>query len=159
MFYHKNGSSGKLIHALKYEGKQHAAKMLGRYLAPFLSEDPPEVIIPVPLHKKKLKIRGYNQLEQFGLILANELNAKYRDDILIKTKHTESQTTRSPLERWQNVKATFSVKKQENFKGKHVLLIDDVLTTGSTLSAAAHVILESLPEIRLSVAVMAIKWD
>jgi len=158
LIYHKHGYSGKLIHALKYEGKQKTGLFMARYLTPVLQSDPPDIIIPIPLHKKKLKRRGYNQLELFGKKLAANLGARYRDDVLFKKIHTESQTTKSPVERWQNVKKSFAVKCRRSMTGKHVLLIDDVLTTGATLSAAAEMLLENCPDIRLSVAVMAFNW-
>ena len=155
LIYHKHGSSGKLIHALKYNGKQHIGTFMAYYLSPLLRSDPPEVIIPIPLHKKKLKQRGYNQLALFGKKLSANLNAQYLDNVLLKKNHTDTQTTKSPLERWKNVKKSFEVYCPKNITHKHILLIDDVLTTGATLSAAAEMLLENCPQILLSVAVMA----
>jgi ComF family protein len=159
MFYRPEGASGKLIRELKYNNRPEIGKLTATYLAPKLSADAPDIIIPVPLHKKKLKIRGYNQLEYFGKELARKLDAEYRDDILIKTKHTETQTKKSPMERWQNVMKTFHISNTEILKNKHVLLIDDVLTTGATLSAAASVLLQAEPSVKISVAVMAVRRD
>ncbi len=159
MFYHSEGSSGKLIQDLKYHNRPEIGEVLAFYLAPKLATDPPGIIIPIPLHKKKLKIRGYNQLEKFGKKLARSLQATYRDDVLIKTSHTESQTRKSPVDRWKNVKETFRIGNISDLENKHILLVDDVLTTGATLSAAASVIYENLPRARISVAVMAFKKD
>ncbi len=155
MFYHPKASSGKLIHELKYHNKPEIGALLAEYLAPKLRADKPDIIIPIPLHRKKMKIRGYNQLELFGKKLASRLNAHYNDGILLKTTHTETQTTKNPMERWKNVMKTFEIRNPEILKQKHILLIDDVLTTGATLSAAAKLLKESQPEIKLSVAVMA----
>jgi len=158
MLYHKEGASGKLIHQLKYENKPYIGAWLAGYLAPKIQSDPPDIIIPIPLHPRKLKQRGYNQLEKFGKKLAEETGASYRDDILIKHLYTPSQTTKNPLERWRNVRKTFSVKCPKDLKGKHILLIDDVLTTGATLSAAGDLLAEKCPDIRISVATMAFNW-
>jgi ComF family protein len=158
LIYDKHGTSGKLIHRLKYDGKTGIGTLLARYLYPQIASDPPGIIIPIPLHPRKMKIRGYNQLETFGRHLAEKLGATYRDDILIKTVHTESQTSKNPLDRWQNVLKTFQVTRPEELEGEHVLLIDDVLTTGATLSAAAEILRKHTRKMKLSIAVMAFNW-
>ncbi len=156
MFYHKKQLSGKLIHRLKYRGYQKIGEKLGELLAPVLQSDPPGVIIPVPLHPEKFKIRGYNQVAGFGRVLAVSLGAEYRDDILLKTVHTTSQTRMSPLERWHNVLKTFAVRHDPALSDKHLLVVDDVLTTGATLAAAVKILQEAYPEARISIATMAL---
>ncbi len=156
MFYHKKHLSGELIHRLKYRGYRQISERLGELLAPEIQSDPPDIVIPVPLHPKKFKIRGYNQVEGFARIIARETRADYRSDILFKTVHTASQTRMTPLERWHNVLKTFSVRYDPELNGKHLLVTDDVLTTGATLSAAIKALQDAFPEARISVAVMAL---
>lgn len=114
-----------------------------------------DVVIPVPLHKKKLKKRGYNQVTLFGKTLAESLNATFLDDVLIKVTNTKSQTKKTRLARWSASQEIFSAQHLETINGKHVLLVDDLITTGATLEACANQLLQA-ENVKISIATMAI---
>ncbi len=113
------------------------------------------MVIPVPLHPKKLRKRGYNQVALFAERLAFHLNADYREDVLLKTENTKTQTHKSRWYRWQGKKDLFLLKNPEELKGKNVLLVDDVITTGGTLEACGKA-LHQAPELKLFIATMAV---
>lgn len=145
-FYFKKGSKFRiLIHKLKYAGNQELGIELGRMtgreiIGSFYDEI--DVIIPVPLHPAKKRIRGYNQSEMIGIGLSEILEKEMRTDILIRHIYTETQTKKTPEERRKNVNSAFKVIKAEPITCKHILLVDDVVTTGSTLVACADELLK-----------------
>ena len=112
------------------------------------------VVIPVPLHPKKLKKRGYNQSETFAQGLAEAMDGETSSGILIRTHASSTQTKKSRFARWKNVEEIFKVTEPEKLEGKHILLVDDVVTTGSTLDACAQKILE-ISDTKVSVATIA----
>jgi len=114
-----------------------------------------DVVIPVPLYKTKLRKRGYNQVEKFGMEIAKALIADYNDQILIKVKSTKTKVFEGRMSRWKNDGAIFSISEIESLKGKHLLLVDDIITTGATIEACAIELLK-IDNIKLSVATMAI---
>ena len=150
----------KLIHQLKYRGQEKISDYLGNWLGDDLAECDPykdiDIVIPVPLHHKKTRIRGYNQVEGFGRAIASKLNIFYRDDVLVRDKNTFTQTKKNRWTRWKNVDTIFMLDKRDitTLEGKHILLVDDIITTGSTIKACANELLK-IPNIKLSVAVMA----
>jgi len=158
LFYRTKGLSQKLIYQLKYKGKQDIGKLLGHWLGSDLKESDrfPEVnfIVPVPLHPKKLKKRGYNQLSTFGCSLSQILNIPFISDVLIKKSSTDTQTLKKRIERWKNVDEIFHLNDMTIFKNKHILLIDDVITTGATLEACA-LELSKTKGIKISIATMS----
>jgi len=158
MWYGKDRPSAKVIRLLKYGNRPRIGRALARHLAPYLEDDPPDLVIPVPLHPRKLRARGYNQLEEFGRVLAGRLGSTYADDLLVKFRHTPSQTRHGPWERWKNVAGTFKINNAGRLCGRKVLIVDDVLTTGATLGAAASVIREACPSARIYAAVMAFNY-
>jgi ComF family protein len=113
-----------------------------------------EVIIPVPMHPKKEKMRGYNQSEIIATGLSQSMNAMVDTKTLIKTVKTETQTKKSRFSRWENVKEVFEIRNYEHLANKHVLLVDDVITTGSTLESCI-LNLSKVPGIKISVASVA----
>lgn len=157
-YYHKNGKIQQLIHQLKYKNKENIGELFGNWLAGEMTKSKRfkniDYIVPVPLHPKKQRIRGYNQLSKFGEILAKNLNAKLSEDKLIKIASTDTQTKKNLLERWNNVKELFILKDKTFFENKHVLLIDDVITTGATIESCAYQLLKT-KNITISIAVMA----
>ncbi len=146
LFFTKNGIVKNLIHHLKYKNQQQIGTFLGDWFGQILKEqqqvDFIDAIIPVPLHKKKYRKRGYNQLTFFGERLGLHLAADYMPNILIKTANTKTQTKKSRIYRWQTDKALFKLSDTSLLKNKNVLLIDDIVTTGATLEACARTLNE-----------------
>ena len=148
----------KLIHAFKYHGKKNLAFELGREMGKSLKSTHDFLavshIIPVPLHPKKLKKRGYNQAELIAQGIAEEMERVLVPDALIRKSHTSTQTNKSSYERWQNVDSMFEVKAPEAIDSRHCLLVDDVITTGATLESCAQSILK-VPATEVSIATLA----
>ncbi|MBP1840270.1 ComF family protein [Formosa algae] len=157
--FEKKGITQKLMHQLKYKGKEPIGAFLGDWLGGELQTldayKSIDAVIPVPLHKNKLKKRGYNQVEKFGIQLAEALEAKYLDDVLIKINNTNSQVSKNRLSRWTNSDAVFSVQHLEKINNKHLLLVDDIITTGATMEACANLLLRG-ENVKISIATMAI---
>jgi len=153
--FHKKGKVQHLIHQLKYKGRMDVGIYLGKLLGAELNKtesfNDVVKVIPVPLHPGKQRKRGYNQSEQIAIGLANALNIEMDATSFIRTVDTATQTRKSRFARWENVKEIFKVTDAEQLKNRHLLLIDDVITTGATLESAAHILL-SIEGVRLSVA-------
>lgn len=158
LFYEKNGSVQNLIHYLKYKNQAHISEFLGNWMGEIIKKDPVfskvDLVIPVPLHKDKLKKRGYNQVTGFGREIAKHLQADYLDNILIRTKKYTSQTLKNRLARWSQNNLIFSTNDNFKLEGKHILLVDDIITTGATLEACANA-LKSSNNIKISIITMA----
>lgn len=143
MVYGKETVPQKIIHEIKYHGAKELAQSMGRMLGRqmkggrFSSVD---MIVPVPLHPKRLKWRGYNQSEWIAKGLSEELGVPVRSDLVERVVETSTQTNKNAEERWSNVKGIFALRQEvstEGFKDHHLLIVDDVITTGSTLMACA----------------------
>lgn len=159
MFYFHHGNRVQtLLHKFKYKGVRELGVYVGNRYGTQLKEVSPfddvDLIIPVPLHPKKKKIRGYNQSEQFANGLSKSMNIAVISDNLFRKIASETQTRKTKIERWENVKDIFGVTNPDELIGKHILLVDDVITTGSTLEACASVLLE-IPDLKISVAAIA----
>lgn len=139
LFFQKKGSVQKMMHALKYKGKPNVAHLLGKWYAQDLKQQQIfsnyDYIIPVPLHKKRAQKRGYNQSEYFANGLSEVLNIPVLNDVLIKTKFTETQTYKTREERVENTLSSFHVTQPEMIDNKKILLVDDIITTGATTEA------------------------
>lgn len=135
----KQGKVQHLLHALKYKNQPEIGVQLGRVYATDLLEanykGEFDVIVPVPLHASKKRKRGYNQSEEFGKGLSEILEIPCTEKFLSRIHATGSQTRKSKLNRWENVSEVFKVTSAEELRGKRVLLVDDVVTTGATLEA------------------------
>ncbi len=157
-YFHKQGISQQLIHQLKYKGNQKIGVYLGEWLASEIKQQPQyqqiDVVISVPIHKKRMQQRGYNQVAKFGKILAEHLNAVYNDTLLLRVKNTKSQAFKDKITRSKDIATVFQAIDFTTLKGKHILLVDDVITTGATIIACAQQ-LQKTPNIKLSLAVMA----
>ncbi|WP_423820076.1 phosphoribosyltransferase family protein [Salinimicrobium sp. TIG7-5_MAKvit] len=159
LLFEKKGVVQKLIHNLKYRGHEEIGPYLGTWLGNELKELPQwqetTMVIPVPLHRKKLKIRGFNQVEGFGREIARSLEIPYRDDLLLKITSTETQTIKKRIARWGTIEETLVVQNPSSLQNAHVLLVDDLVTTGATLEACAHKLLQ-VPNVKISIATMAV---
>jgi ComF family protein len=140
-YFKKNSGVQSLLHNLKYKGQKELGESLGLMYGAELKESDNfktvDVIMPVPLHKKKQRKRGYNQSEHFAMGLAKSMGVKLDTNTLIKTVHTQSQTKKSRIERVKNVAEVFTLTNPQQLAGKHVLLVDDVITNGATIEACA----------------------
>ncbi len=149
-----------LIHQLKYQGQQEVGALMAEFARNYFNDisfQPDfDIIVPVPLHPKKQKQRGYNQMTFFGKNLGNYLSVPYNETILIRQVNTPSQTKKSAAERRLNVSKAFGIQNTENYTGKHFLIIDDVITTGATIEACAETILKEVPGAKVSVLAMAV---
>lgn len=149
LFFSKQGIVQNLLHHLKYKNQQHLGAFLGEWCADLLQKDKGlqdvDLVIPVPLHPKKQKQRGYNQVTLFCHKIAEYLHTEYREDILTRAIYTKTQTKKDQQKRWENVKNAFQLNPRGNLKGRHVLLIDDVITTGATIEACVHTLLKGEP--------------
>lgn len=139
-FSYKKGSNYQhLIHYTKYKGLKDLGFETGKRFGAVLREseffNSIDLIVPVPLHPKKQKLRGYNQSEWIANGIAETMNKPVSVQNLQRNLHTSTQTSKTRFERWQNVENIFEVTNRDEFMGKHILLIDDVVTTGSTLEA------------------------
>ena len=157
-FFSKQGKVQHLIHELKYKGNKDAGVFLGQQIGESIKDAPLfqgiDYLIPVPLHPKREKKRGYNQSLMIARGIHEVTDIPIGDKYLIRAVNTATQTRKSAEERYQNVKDIFEVRFADELKGKHVLLVDDVLTTGATLESCAHQ-LESIPGITISAATAA----
>ncbi|CAN5464479.1 ComF family protein [soil metagenome] len=156
--FNKGGKVQHLIHQLKYKGRKEVGftvgKLYGHELKKSEQFNTVDIVIPVPLHKKKIKKRGYNQSESFAEGLAVSMDATTDFNVLFRAQESETQTKKSRFNRWQNVESIFQLKDLSSLEGKHVLLVDDVVTTGATLEACAQT-LQQIPGIKISVATIA----
>ncbi|MBR5235424.1 MAG: ComF family protein [Bacteroidaceae bacterium] len=156
--YYKEGRYSNLIHHLKYYDHPEVGTYLGRLAATELKGsgffDDIDLIIPIPLSKKKLRQRGYNQSDYIARGISEATNIPLRTDCIVRTVDTDTQTHKSQDERWKSTKGIFQVTNPEALKGKHLLLIDDVTTTGATLHACTSALL-TLPSIRVSIFALA----
>lgn len=156
--YEKGSRFQQLIHELKYRDRQDVGREMGRLLGnelkgtPFASAD---LILPVPLHRKKRRKRGYNQCDPIAEGISDRLGIPWQPDCLIRQSATLTQTSRSRADRWSNVEGIFAVNHNAKLTGKHVILVDDVVTTGATLDACASAILSG-GDIRVSIVTLAV---
>jgi len=158
LFYRKTGITKKLIHDLKYKGNEEVGTFFGNWLGEILKENNQfsdvDCIIPVPLHPKKLKQRGYNQVTKFGESLSFHLNIPFIENVLQRTSTAKTQTFKARFDRFNNIDTKFLLKDTSIFNNKHVLLIDDVITTGATLESCAKE-LQKTEHIKISILTMA----
>ncbi len=143
-FFQKGNIAQKILHQLKYKGNKNIGIELGKHYASELVGssvmDTIDYIVPVPLHKNKLKKRGYNQSEMIAIGLSQVLSIPLDTQTLVRSIENPTQTKKGVFERWENTHGVFTLINTRIFENKHVLLVDDVLTTGSTIEACANAI-------------------
>jgi ComF family protein len=158
LYFEKGGKVQHLMHQFKYQGMQKIGNKMGQLAGSQLLENttlkPVDYIIPVPLHKSRLRKRGYNQSANFASGLADRLPATVELHNLIRTIKTATQTRKTRFARFENMQQVFAVAQPERLAHKHVLLVDDIVTTGSTLEACAQELLK-VPGLKLSIATIA----
>ncbi|MGJ8548141.1 ComF family protein [Winogradskyella wichelsiae] len=159
LHFSKKGIVQQIIHNLKYRGHEDIGDFFGKWLGAELATldvyKKIDVVIPVPLYKSKLRKRGYNQVAKFSQEIAKALNAEYNDTVLVKIKSTKTQVFKARITRWKDDGALFDISENKSLIGKHILLVDDIITTGATVEACATVLLK-IDNIKLSLATLAI---
>lgn len=157
-YFQKGGHVQKLLHKLKYKGQKEIGIELGKIIGFDLAETSfslVDLVVPVPLHKSKLHKRGYNQSECIAKGISEILKIPLDTKSLVRSVANPTQTKKHRYERWTNVDGIFTITDIQNITNKHILLIDDVITTGSTLEACIEA-LRIAPNVKVSIAVVAI---
>ena len=159
LHFKKGSRIQKIMHQVKYHREEELAILMGKICAIELKQcgffDSIDVLVPVPLHPDKLKIRGYNQANLIAEGISSISGVELRSNLLTKVLNTPSQTNKTRMERFENVSNSFEVQNYTDIQAKHILLIDDVITTGSTLEACAIKLLEVIEGSKLSVLTLA----
>lgn len=151
----------QLMHRLKYQNQPEIGLYLGKLYArkladtSFFDANEIDIIVPVPIHRSKLRKRGYNQSSQFAKGLSEAAGIPWTDKLLQRTISSVSQTKKTRLERYDNVHGVFSLQKGASVNGKHILLVDDVLTTGATICSAGNVLIDSGAKVSVMTIVRA----
>lgn len=157
-YFTKHSILQNLIFALKYRGHKEVGTLLGKLTASQMMESnrftDVDVIVPLPLNKIKEKKRGYNQAAEIATGISALLQKPVAPDVVTRSIYTETQTHKDRISRWQTMQNVFEVKQPERLQGKHILLVDDVVTTGATLEACGAAIL-NIPDTKLSIATAA----
>jgi ComF family protein len=157
LFFKRGNRTQKLMHAIKYGGEPQLGAILGKLFGEDLKKTTPlqdcEAVIPIPLHPDKLKIRGYNQCDFLSEGIAQGMGIIALKDALSREKANVTQTKKKRIDRWDNVDGIFAFKQNVIRKGSHVILVDDVVTTGATLEAAAATLIGN--GLRVSIATLA----
>lgn len=160
LFYRHGSGWRDLIHDFKYHGRWTLARSMGAWYGRKLREGglyaDVDLVVPLPLHPFKRCWRGYNQSEYLAEGIAGQLGVKVDRTHVVRLRNTPSQALRSRRERESNVEGAFGVRKAGALAGRHILLVDDVFTTGSTLLACASAVLAAVPDCRVSIAALAV---
>lgn len=158
--FKQQSSTQQILHELKYRNNPEIGKHFGKeigmklkHLAKFSDVD---ALIPVPLHPKKEFIRGYNQAEVICKGISESSGVSLRKDLLKRISFTESQTKKGKFSRWENMQNRFQIQGTKSAGLKHLLIVDDVVTTGSTLETCVRILREEFPEVKISIAVLAV---
>jgi len=156
--FEKRGRVQELVHAIKYRQRKEIAEFLGDLLGKeYLNSPTPtpfDVLLPVPLHPNKLKSRGFNQSEVFAKGLSKSLSIPVEREAIIRKVDSSTQTRKKKYQRWENVEGMFALNNSHVLENKHILLVDDVVTTGATMEAMWQC-LKEVEGIRVSVACIA----
>ncbi|MCD6065887.1 MAG: amidophosphoribosyltransferase [Bacteroidetes bacterium] len=156
--FRKKSKVQNLLHELKYKNNPEAGIVAGAWFGAELAGTPDfsqcDFLLPVPLHPKRLRQRGYNQSEKIALGMSEQLNIPLSEDLLYRKVATNTQTKKDKGDRWANVENIFDVKDHKKYEGKMILLVDDVITTGATIEACARS-LQQIGGVRICIAALA----
>ncbi len=153
--YQKGNQTQKILHQLKYQGKTKLGNYFGEVLGSVIPQNLEiDAILPIPLHPKKEKIRGFNQSKLIADGIGKEISAPVNIKWLKRNSFNDSQTKFTKYDRWDNVRKIFSITNPSKLKGKHVLLVDDVLTTGATIESCVAELLK-IENCSVSIATLA----
>lgn len=159
LYYSKGGIGPKIISEIKYRGNPDFGFRMGQYCAETLCRttffENIDRIVPIPLHSSKKRKRGFNQSEKIADGISYESGIFVECNVLYRSRANTTQTKKNVYERWRNTEDVFMIKNSHQLEGKHILLVDDVLTTGSTLEAAAEALLK-IPHLKISILTLAI---
>jgi ComF family protein len=137
----------RIVHQIKYNNASslgiYMGSLMGEAMKDFFLHHPIELILPMPLHPKKEYARGYNQASLLCTGIAAVVTNQFRDDVLYRLENTATQTKKSRIERWENVAEVFQIKDSSLVHSKHILLVDDVITTGASAEACANLLLKN----------------
>ena len=155
LFFQKHAAVQNLLHHLKYKGNKEVGLQLGRLMGARLLQSGAapgiDAIVPLPLHRRRLASRGYNQAALIARGMAEVLGLPVQEVAVLRSQYTQTQTRKGRMARWLNVEHVFDLQPGHRLEGKHVLLVDDVITTGATMEACGQVLLK-IPGLKLSVA-------
>ena len=161
LYFTNKGKVQQIIHHFKYKGQKEIGVTLGEWAAAELLTqgffESIDLIIPIPIHELKKQKRGYNQSDFIAAGLGNLTGIEIETKNLVKQLNTQSQTRKSRFKRWENVKTTFKVRDEQKLTGKHILLVDDVITTGATVEACAIELLK-VQNVKLSLLSIAMTY-
>lgn len=147
LYFRKTGLTQRLIHQLKYKGRHeigfHLGYLFGQELGKSLIEIQPDYITTVPLHKNRIKERGYNQSDEIAKGLSQSSGIPFLPNLLLRNESTQTQTKKKRYNRWVNIENKFEIDLNIDIENKHIILLDDVITTGATMEACGKCILES----------------
>jgi ComF family protein len=149
----------RVVHSFKYGGRWSLARDLGQWFGRVLADTDAyagvDAIVPVPLHFRKVLKRGYNQSEYIARGMSRSMSVPVETRAVVRRINNPSQTTTAAHhERWENVEGIFAVRRAERLAGRHILLVDDVMTTGATIGSCAEAIARAVPDCRISIAVL-----
>lgn len=160
LYFSQGTNTQELVHEIKYLNNKQLAVYLGEKMGEKLEQkwqnELPDAFIPVPLHPKKLHLRGYNQSELIARGITNSLQRPTETRVLVRKVNTKTQTKKGKYDRWDNVEDIFSVKDVHRWKNKHLCIVDDVITTGSTIESCVRALKQNIPGVQISVISLAI---
>ncbi|MDR0802122.1 phosphoribosyltransferase family protein [Fluviicola sp.] len=158
--FKQQSSTQRILHELKYNNNPEIGLYFGREMGAILKQLPVfsdmDALIPVPLHPKKEFIRGYNQAEVICKGISETTQVSLRKDLLKRTSFTESQTKKSRTSRWDNMQNRFAIRGRKEYGLRHLVVVDDVATTGSTLETCVRILQDRFPKTQISIVVLAV---